>query len=130
MTSQMVHVTNRNLENFTSDTVNKIDDVKNILYITLFLTLILTVIVSFRLTSGVIAPIDKLFKATRRITAGEYGHTVDLTDTTEFNELAQNFNRMSIAIQESYKGMHNEINKSINTESELMAIQERYSLAA
>ncbi len=130
MTAEMSHVVTRNLENFTSDSVNKIEGVKHILYITLLLTLILTVIVSFRLASGVTGPIDKLLKATRRITSGEYGHTVDITDKTEFNELAQNFNRMSIAIQESYKRMHNEINKSINTEAELRASQERYSLAA
>lgn len=47
-------------------------------------------------------PIEELIEAARRIAAGDYGHTIIPGTVDELEQLARQFNRMSLRLQESY----------------------------
>ena len=130
MTAAMSHDASLKLEKLTAVTLLKIDNVRDILFITLFISFLLAVIVSIRLSKGITKPVDILLKATRKIASGDFGHIIRFSDRTEFGELADNFNNMSIAIDESYKGIEKEVQKSIKAEEALRESRERYALAA
>ncbi|MBJ6801868.1 sensor histidine kinase [Geomonas propionica] len=61
--------------------------------------LLLLILGSFLLSRSVVQPIRKLLGATRRITAGDLGVTVQIQGSTEVAELSDAFNTMTIALR-------------------------------
>lgn len=54
------------------------------------------------LVGRVVAPIRELEAAAREIASGAYGRTIPLRGSDEVTQLAQEFNRMSLAVAEAY----------------------------
>jgi diguanylate cyclase (GGDEF)-like protein/PAS domain S-box-containing protein len=90
----------------------------------------LGVFVAVHLTRSITQPINNLVIATRALTAGGLGHTIDVRDKTEFGELASHFNAMSLALKENYEELVREIKERKETEEALRESEERYALAA
>jgi signal transduction histidine kinase/ActR/RegA family two-component response regulator len=89
LTEQMSLNASKELGTMTDNAMRRINDVKNIL--------ILTVMVS---SHSMTRPIKEILTATRAIAGGSVGHKVTYRDETEFGELAHNFNIMSTALEE------------------------------
>ncbi|MDO8282966.1 MAG: EAL domain-containing protein [Thermodesulfovibrionia bacterium] len=118
------------LESLTTNSTNKINQIQNVLIITILATLFFSIIVAFRLTRFITMPVSKLLSATRNIASGNIGTTIKHHDKTEFGELAENFNIMSKGLKESYDELNKEITERIKTEDRLRESEERYMLAA
>ena len=99
-TEQMSFEASKTLQKITNESMNKIEDVKLILLVTLVSTFFLGLIVSVLLTRSIVMPIKELLGATRMIASGSYDHKITFHDRTEFGELARNFNIMSDALEE------------------------------
>ncbi len=129
-TEQMTIQAGKKLSATTKVAMKNIRDARLILFLTMGITLVLGIIVAVRLTRSVTGPIDVLVQATRSITQGDLGHTIDDTDKTEFGELASHFNAMSVALQKNYTELVREIKERKQTEEALRESEERYALAA
>ncbi|GAB4485864.1 MAG: hypothetical protein OHK006_12700 [Thermodesulfovibrionales bacterium] len=130
MTEEMSAQATRKLEAMTTDAMKKIDTARMILYGSILLTFAFGFLVAVNLSRSVTGPVEKLLAATRSITLGELGATVDYQGKNEFGELATNFNLMSIALKDGYAKLENEINERKHAEEALRESQERYALAA
>jgi diguanylate cyclase (GGDEF)-like protein/PAS domain S-box-containing protein len=126
----MSNSASRRLELLTRTSTDKINKIKNALITTILVTLFFSIIVAFRLTRSITRPVNKLLEATRNISSGKIGTTISHEDKTEFGELAENFNSMSIGLKDSYDELNNEIIERIKTEERLRESEERYALAA
>ncbi|QXE91471.1 sensor histidine kinase [Geomonas subterranea] len=62
--------------------------------------LLLLVFGSYLLSRTVVSPIKRLLSATRRITAGDLGVSVNVAGSTEVAELSDGFNSMMVALRE------------------------------
>ncbi len=86
------------LEKMSRDAMTNVNHVKTIMLFTLLATLIVAIFIAANLIKFVTYPIGKLLEATRKIASGEFGFITTYNDRTEFGELAEHFNTMSIAI--------------------------------
>jgi two-component system cell cycle sensor histidine kinase/response regulator CckA len=93
--------------------------VRTILLITIFLTLIFSLLTAFRLTKSITDPISVLVNATRAIASGNLDYSVSYHDKTEFGELANNFNIMSVALKEGYTKLEEDVAKRKKAEEAL-----------
>ncbi len=118
------------LEATTARAMEKVRSARSILFLTLAATLLLGIAVAVHLTRSVTRPIKELVTATRAIAMGDLSHTVPSGDKTEFGELVSNFNAMSVALQENYQELVQEIKERRQTADALKASEERYALAA
>jgi diguanylate cyclase (GGDEF)-like protein/PAS domain S-box-containing protein len=89
-----------------------------ILALTLLLTFVLVFIVAVHLTTSITRPVNTLVNATRRISSGDLGYTVDYWDKTELGELAANFNIMSRSLKNGYEKLEEEIRERKQTEAD------------
>ena len=87
---------------------------------TVLATLIISVAVVMNLMKAIARPIHTLVNATRMITSGNMGYTIDYKDKTEFGELATHFNAMSVSLKNSYAKLENEIAERKTAEEKLM----------
>jgi PAS domain S-box-containing protein len=118
-TERMSHSASESLEEMTNISRAKISHVKNILILTILVTLLLGILVAFNLIRFITNPIKKLLNATRLIDSGKIGTTIDYYDTTEFGELAENFNMMSIGLKNGYDNLQKEVSERKQTEDAL-----------
>lgn len=118
-TEEVAFRASKKLGDMTSSAMSKIYTARQILYVTLMLTFLLGVFVAIRLTDFIVRPVTKLVEATRKITDGALGYTVDYKDSTELGELAGNFNTMSSALKESYDQLLDEISDRRQAEEAL-----------
>ncbi len=125
VTGKMSHNATDTLNIQRGKALTKISHVKTILSGTLLVTLLLGIIAAIRLTKSVTRPINILVKATRRIASGKYGATISYKGKTEFRELADHFNSMSIAIKNGYDEIEKEIEVRRQTEKSLIMTKRR-----
>ncbi len=117
LTGEMSLHASRRLELMTQDAMQKIRHAGMILAATLILTFVLAVIVAAKLTTSITKPVNTLVNATRMISSGDLGYTVDYKDKTEFGELAANFNIMSRSLKNGYAKLEEEIGERKQTEA-------------
>lgn len=108
-TEQMSLVAGNKLGQMTSAAMTRINKAKTILYFTVICAFFFGAIVSVRLTMSVTKPVTELVKATRMIASGNLDYNINYRDTTEFGELAANFNSMSSELKNSYAKLQEEI---------------------
>ncbi|MBI4681566.1 MAG: EAL domain-containing protein [Nitrospirae bacterium] len=109
MTEEMSHKASIFLDSERESTMQEINSVKTILLGTILLTSFLGIMVAIILTRSVTRPVNELLNATRMISSGKLGSTITYRDRTEFGELAQHFNTMSIAIKDGYEKISEEV---------------------
>ncbi|TAN41631.1 MAG: EAL domain-containing protein [Nitrospirae bacterium] len=114
----------------TGSAMAKVNRAKFILYATILVSLLLGIYIAWRLIRAITLPVNELVTAARAVALGEVGYTVSYTDDTELGELADVFNRMSIALESGYTKLHGEIIERRKTEEALRQSEERYALAA
>jgi PAS domain S-box-containing protein len=124
-TQTMSHSASETLENLSTESANKIAHVKKILIITIAMTLFFGIIVALNLIKSITSPVKKLLNATRLIESGKLGTTISYNDTTEFSELAENFNNMSTGLKNGYESLQNEIVERKQTEEALRDSEEK-----
>ena len=129
-TEGMSQHASRKLGMMTASAMEKVNRAKMILFVTIVATFLLGVFIAVKLTLAVTRPINELVKAARAIALGEVGYTIDHSDKTEFGELSDVFNRMSVALDNGYTKLHSEIIERRKTEEALRQSEERYAIAA
>jgi len=102
MTQEMTFIANKSLQQRTANAISKVVRIQNLLIATLVLTMLIGFVIALSLAKRILFPIRKLAEATRELSAGKLGHTTDLVDDTEFNDLAATFNEMSLSLKESH----------------------------
>lgn len=118
------------LSSMTSAAMDKINQARGVLYITILLTVLFGILVAVNLTLSITRPVGKLVDATRVIASGNLGYAIHIKDKNEFGELALHFNEMSIALKNGYAKLKEEIVEHKKTEEALRESEERYALAA
>jgi len=108
------------LKAVTTDAMSKVKRVTTTLLATMLLALLLGSIVAMYLTRAITRPIDALLDATRMITSGNLGYSINYEDNTEFGELASHFNVMSTSLLNSYAKLEDEIGEHRRTEMALI----------
>jgi diguanylate cyclase (GGDEF)-like protein len=83
------------------------------------ISLIASVVVATNLIKSLAQPVNALVKATRMITSGSVGHTIEYQDKTELGELASHVNAMSISLKNSTAKLADEIAVRKRTEEKL-----------
>ncbi len=126
----MSHTASRNLEEVTLQSRENVKKIIKILSITLIAALIFAIIFAVRLISSISKPINRLLEATRSISSGSLGATIDHNFSTEFGELADTFNEMSLKLKKNYDKINHEIHERKQAEEKLRISEERYALAA
>ncbi|MBI5676602.1 MAG: EAL domain-containing protein [Nitrospirae bacterium] len=130
ITQNMSHRSSRHLETLSKNAMDNVNKVKTIMFITLLGTLLIAIFVAVKLINFVTYPISNLLEATRKISSGDFGFTTSYRDSTEFGELAEHFNIMSITVKEEYEKTQKEIQRSMLAEEALSESKKRYELAA
>jgi signal transduction histidine kinase/ActR/RegA family two-component response regulator len=100
LTEQMSLNASKKLGTITDNAMKRINDVKNILILTVMVSFGIGILIAIRITHSMTRPIREILTATRAIAGGSVGHKVTYRDETEFGELAHNFNIMSAALEE------------------------------
>jgi diguanylate cyclase (GGDEF)-like protein len=109
MTEGMFLKASSKLKSATQEARDRIKSAWLILAETVAATLFLGVLVAMNLVNVITRPINTLVKATRMITSGNLGYSVDYQDKTEFGELASHFNAMSVSLKNGYDKLEKEI---------------------
>jgi len=125
----MSHVASENLKHTTTITLMKIVKAKNVLFVTILCTTALVIIIGVRLTRSITRPINILLDGTRRISSGEVGYQISYQDDTEFGEIVNHYNRMSMTLFQDYSRLQKEIKRSMDAEEALRKSEERYAYA-
>jgi diguanylate cyclase (GGDEF)-like protein len=100
--------------------MRRFDQARAILFVTLVVSLIVAVAVAVHLATSIPRPVEALVRATRAISAGELGFSIDVRDRTELGELAGHFNSMSVALRDGYAALQSEIEERRRAERRLL----------
>ena len=79
---------------------------------------------SFMLSRSVVVPVRKLLTATKRITTGDYHHTVHVPGSAEIAELAESFNTMAGALEKKRVEVEQTVDSLERANRELEAARE------
>lgn len=101
-TQDMAFLADKSLNAKTIGALSKIRNSIFILFGTVIMAFLIGIVIAFKLTEMITKPINELLNATRMIAAGNLGYSIEYSDSTEFGELASNFNTMSKALKEGY----------------------------
>jgi len=104
-TQEMSFIADRRLNEKTLKAIDAINKSRVILFITLIIAFFIALLIAFALTRQITRPVSRLVKAARAIAAGEIGYQTDYRDSTEFGELAESFNTMSLSLKEKQERM-------------------------
>lgn len=99
-TQEMSFLADKRLNERTVRALDAINKSRLILLLTLFAAFIIALLIALTLTRQITRPISELVKASRLIASGDIGYQTNYRDSTEFGELAESFNSMSIALKE------------------------------
>jgi PAS domain S-box-containing protein len=125
LSGEMSHSASKSLEELTAVAVLRMNHVSKILLVTIVLTFLLGVMVAVILAKSVTKPVNELLNATRMISSGKLGSTINYKDETEFGELAEHFNAMSTAVRDGYDKLKHEVNERMQTEEALRESEAR-----
>ena len=125
LSGEMSHSASKSLEELTAVAMLRMSHVSSILLVTIVLTFLLGVMVAVILAKSVTRPVNELLNATRMISSGKLGSTIDYNDDTEFGELAAHFNAMSTAVRDGYEQLRHEVNERMQTEEALRESEAR-----
>jgi PAS domain S-box-containing protein len=125
LSGEMSHSASKSLEELTAVAMLRMNHVSNILLVTIVLTFLLGVMVAVILAKSVTKPVNELLNATRMISSGKLGSTINYKDETEFGELAEHFNAMSTAVRDGYDKLKHEVNERMQTEEALRESEAR-----
>ncbi len=125
----MSHIATNSLENLTLKTTENISYIIKILALTFATTLAFSIFFAVRLLTSMTGPINILLHATRMISSGRLGYAIDQKFATEFGELADNFNSMSIELKRNHDRINQDIADFREAEERLKISEERYALA-
>ncbi len=129
-TEKMSSQAAKKLDITTTLALQKLEQVKIILFSTIGITFFLGMLISIYLTRSVTGPITKLVTAIRAVASGDFDHTVNIDDKTEFGELAGHFNTMSSTLKDNYESLVEEVIARHRVEEALRESEDRYALAA
>lgn len=124
MVGRMANESGDKLKWMTDEFRARIRNLLIFFYGTIALTFVLAVVVAWKLTYSVTAPVRKLAEAAREIASGSLGYTVPEGNVGEFGELAAAFNKMSLALKESYAQLEEANLGRQNIGSDLVKSQE------
>jgi signal transduction histidine kinase len=124
-TMEMSFQASNKLALMTNSTMSQLGNVRKIIYATILLTFLLGIIISIRLIKFITRPAGELVNATREIAEGNFGYKVSYKDRTEFGEIANNFNTMSIALKASYEKLQGKIVEHKQAEEEKKKLEDQ-----
>jgi signal transduction histidine kinase/methyl-accepting chemotaxis protein len=101
MTQEMTLIANQKLQSLTHKAIDDVRIAQQILILTLFLAFLVGLWIAVNLTRRIISPVRDLIDVSRQIASGNLGYTTKYKDSTEFGELANSFNEMSLSLKES-----------------------------
>ncbi len=119
-TEDMAVQASKRSEERSAAAMQRFDEARAILTVTVIVTFFAAVAVAVRLATTITRPVQALVRATRAIQAGELGFTLDLDDRTELGELARHFNSMSAALRDGYAALQSEIEERKRAEERLL----------
>ncbi len=119
-TSDMSIEASQHVEMRTAAALERFDEARMILAVTLVVTFLVGAGVVVHLTSSMTRPIDALVRATRAIAAGDLNFSISISDRNEFGELAKHFNSMSAALRDGYAALQAQIEERKNAEAQLL----------
>ena len=100
---RLISAASKKIEITTQETLHKVEMAKKGLFLLLTFKFFLALFCAIYLVKRITRPLDTLVQAVKKITAGELGHVISLSDRTEFGILAKNFNTMSLTLKENYE---------------------------
>lgn len=102
-TQEMAVIADRTLNVKTDKALHKIQASRTILVVTLVTALAICVVIVVGMTRKITRPVDELVAAARKLGAGELGYQTAYRDTTEFGEVIDSFNAMSVALKAAHE---------------------------
>ncbi len=87
----------------TAETMESLDRSYVFIAVTLAAALLFALYTARRLTLRITRPIEQILAATRRLSEGELGHTIDYQGQDEFATLVETLNAMSLSLAEKDK---------------------------
>ncbi len=93
------------ISKMTKKTARSFRNVDYILGATLLVTALMGLLAAIRLSRSITHPVQDLLQGTRAIAAGNLSYKISHRGTSEFRELASNFNRMSEALRSGYQDL-------------------------
>ena len=127
-TEEMSLDASNRLRTITKNALLKVNRAKTILFLTVLLTLLFGTALVVNMIRSFTRPVNELLQATRMIASGNLGYTISYKDKTEFGELANNFNAMSVSLKEGYTKLQEETKERKKMEQELIKSQKLESL--
>jgi len=103
LTQEMTFTASKKLQEITRSALIKIENARVILFVTLICAFFLALWVAFHLTRTITHPINELVNSVRMIASGHLGYRTSYRDRTEFGELAESFNAMSITLKSEHE---------------------------
>lgn len=100
------------LEYETSEIFAPVFVLRNILLVIILIAVLLALAIGIFVVRNVAVPIEKIKKATHRVSSGDYGTVIDIQTNDEIGQLAATFNKMSAHLKQT-----------IETEKELAKIE-------
>jgi diguanylate cyclase (GGDEF)-like protein len=119
-TAEMALQASKRVEEITTASMQRFDEARVILTITILVTFLAALGIAVQLTRSITRPIEALVQATRAIAGGELGFTVPVAERNEFGELAAHFNAMSARLRDGYAALQAEIEERKNAEARLL----------
>ncbi len=119
-TEQMAIQASARVDEQTTEAMERFDEARAILTVSIVVTFVVALLVAAMLARSITRPIDQLVKATRAIAGGDLGFSMSLSDRTEFGELAEHFNSMSVALRDGYRALQTEIEERKHVEAQLL----------
>lgn len=92
----------KTLDKMTDQAITKVNQVKIILLVTVIFMMSLCLIVAISLVRALTKPVERLVDATAIIASGDLSFRIENVEEPEFQKLAEHFNTMSAALQETY----------------------------
>lgn len=100
LTQEMTFTAGERLQQMTSSALIRIKNARIILFGTVLVAFFLGLWISVHLTRAVTRPVNEIVSSVRMVASGHLGYKTAYDDSTEFGELARNFNSMSERLKE------------------------------
>lgn len=117
-----------NIDHLASPSFDPVEGFKGVLTVMGLGTVLLILVMYILLKGMVMRPLEILVEASRRVTAGDYRHPIDASETyDELGTLVRAFNQMQSAIREGYETLEQRVEEATErvrtTERQLVVAQ-------